>query len=268
MLFSNSLWTTASLLQQEATTAKEVSAFDWELLTLYLGVWHFRYFLESQQFIAYTDHKPLTFCMSKTAKPWSSHQRRQLSYISEYTTDVRHVQGKDSSVADTLSRATIDNVQLGIDCSALAVAQQQDAEVHTYRTFTSSFQLEDISFGTQGVTLLCDVSTSHARPIIPAGWRHQIFDMIHGLSHPSVCTTRKLIASRFVWSGLQKQVEIWARQCILCQSSKIQTHIKASLKKFSVPQHHFDCSFWHSDPCHPTRDLSSLHTYGNQLPSC
>ena len=59
------------------------------------------------------------------------------------------------SVADTLSRATINDVQLGIDYGAMASAQQQDAEVQAYHTSTSSFQLEDISFGTQGVTLLC-----------------------------------------------------------------------------------------------------------------
>ena len=81
------------------------------------------------------------------------------------------MQEKDNSVADTLSRATIDDVQLGIDYAAMAAAQQQDAEVQAYRTSTPSFQLEDIPFGTQGVTLLCDVSTGHARLIVPAGWR-------------------------------------------------------------------------------------------------
>ena len=131
----------------------------------------FLYFLEGQQFTAYTDHKPLTFCMSKTAEPWSSRQQRQHSYISEHTTDIRHVQGKDNSVADTLSRATIDDVQLGIDYCAMVAAQQQDAEVQAYHTSTSSYRLEDILFGTQGITLLCDMSTGHARPIVPASWR-------------------------------------------------------------------------------------------------
>ena len=245
---------------------KKYSAFDRELLALYLGVRHFRYFLEGQQFTAYTDHKPLTFCMSKTAEPWSSRQQRQLSYISEYTTDIRHVQGKDNSVADTLSRATIDDVQLGIDYGAMATAQQQDAEVQAYRTSTSSFQLEDIPFGTQGVTLLCDTSTGHARPIVPASWRRRVFDTIHRLSHPSVRTTRKLIASRFVWSGLQKQVGIWAKQCIPCQSSKIQTHIKAPLEKFSVPQCRFD--HIHVDlvgPLPPSNGFTHLLTVVDQF---
>ena len=144
--------------------------------------------------------------MSKTSEPWSNRQQCQLSYISEFTTDIQHLQGKDNYVTNTLSRAIIDDVQLGINYAAMAVAQQQDVEVQAYSTANLSFQLEDVPFGTQGVTLLCDVSTAHARPIVPASWRCQVFNIIHGLSHPSVCTTRKLITSKFVWNGLQKQV--------------------------------------------------------------
>ena len=221
---------------------RKYSAFDRELLALYLGIRHFRYFLEGRQFTAFTDHKPLTFCMSKTSESWSSRQQRHLSFISEFTTDIQHVKGKDNRVADTLSRAITDiaNVQLGIDYRAMARAQQQDAEVQAYRTASSSFQLEDIPFGTQGVTLLCDMSTGHARPIVPANWRRQVFDLIHGLSHPSIRTTRKLIATKFVWNGLQKQIGIWSKQCTACQTSKIQTHIRAPLEKFNMPQRRFD----------------------------
>ena len=136
--------------------------------------------------------------MSKTSEPWSSRQQRQLSYISEFTTDIRHVKGKDNPVADTLSRATIAEAQLGIDYYSMATAQQQDPEVQVYHTTPSSLQLEDVPFGTQGVMLLCDTSTGRPRPIVPVSWRRQVFDLIHGLSHPSVRTTRKLIAARFV----------------------------------------------------------------------
>ena len=72
----------------------------------------------------------------------------------------------------------------------MATAQQQDAEVQAYHTATSSLQLEDIRFGTQGVALLCDTSTGCPRPLVPAIWRHQVFDLFHGLSHPSVRTTK------------------------------------------------------------------------------
>ena len=47
---------------------RKYSAFDRELLALYLGIRHFR----GRKFTAYTDHKPLTFSMSKTPEPWSN----------------------------------------------------------------------------------------------------------------------------------------------------------------------------------------------------
>lgn len=239
--FVDGVWVPLAFFSQMLRAPeKKYSTFDRELVALYLGIRHFHYFLEGRQFVAFTDHKPLTFCMSKTSGTWSSHQQRQLSYISEFTTDIRHVQGKDNSVADTLSRATIADVQLGIDYSAMAIAQQQDTEVQAYHTTTSSLQLEDIPIGSQGVTILCDMSTGRARPIVPASWIRQVFDLIHGLSHPSVRTTKKLIAAKFVRNGLQKQIGMWAKQCIACQSSKIQTHIKAPLDKFKVPQRRFD----------------------------
>ena len=171
---------------------RKYSAFDQELLALYLGIRHFRYFLEGRQFVAYTDHKPLTFCMAKATEPWSGRQQRQLSYISEFTTDIRHVEGKSNLVPDALSRSDIHSIQVGIDYAAMAADQKEDPEVQAYRTATTGLQLEDIPFGTQGVTLLCDTSTSHTRPVVPASWRRQVFDLIHGLSHPSVRATRKL----------------------------------------------------------------------------
>ena len=50
--FSQKLWTPES-------------TFDRELLALYLGIRHFRYFLEGRQFTAFTDHKPLTSACPK-----------------------------------------------------------------------------------------------------------------------------------------------------------------------------------------------------------
>jgi hypothetical protein len=67
----------------------------------------------------------------------------------------------------TLPRSTIAEMHLGIDYNSMATAQQQDAEVQAYRTAASSLQLEDIYFGTQGVTHLCDTSTGRPRPIVP-----------------------------------------------------------------------------------------------------
>ena len=105
------------------------------------------------------------------------------------------------------------------------------------------------------------MSTGRARPIVPAGWRCQIFDSIHGLSHPSVRTTRKLIASKFIWNGMQKQIGLWAKQCIACHSSKIHTHTKAPLERFSIPPRWFE--HIHVDlvgPFPPSNGFTNLFT--------
>ena len=216
------------------------SAFDRELLAIYLAVRHFRYFLEGRHFPVFTDHKPLTFAMSKVTEPWSARQQRHLSDISQYTTDIRHVSGKDNTVADALSRATISSLHDGIDYEAMAQAQHGDPDVRAYRTAITGLKFEDIAIGATGTSLLCDVSTGHLRPVVPRSWRRKVFEVMHELAHPGINTTCKLVSSKFVWHGLSKQVRQWARECLACQRSKIQRHTKTPLSTFEVPDRRFD----------------------------
>ena len=168
--------------------------------------------------------------MAKVSDPWSNRQQRHLAYVSEFTTDIRHIQGKDNHVADALSRATINALHEGVDYAAIAASQRADPDVQAYCTAITGLKLENVQFGPNGATLLCDTSTGQPRPIIPVGWRRKVFDLVHGLSHPSVRATRQLMANKFVWHGLRKQVGLWAKACIPCQTSKVQRHIRAPLE--------------------------------------
>ena len=143
-------------------------------------------------------------------------------------------------MADALSRAAIESIQDGIDFEAIAASQATDPEVQAYRTALSGLQLEDVPFGSKGNTILCDTSTGQPRPVLPEEWRRRVFDIIHGLSHPSIRTSRRLIASKFVWHGLNKQVGVWARACIPCQTAKVQQHVSAPLQSFQIPGRRFD----------------------------
>ena len=184
----------------------EYSAFDRELLALYLAIRHFRYFLEDRVFTAFTDHTPLTFAFAKTSDPWSAKQQRHLVYISEYTTDIQPLSVKTNRVADALSRATINTLDPGIDYKTLAEAQRGDEKMAAYRTAISGLALEDVRFGPGSSTLLCDVSTGNPRPVIPADWRRRIFDTVHGLAHPFIRATKALMAAKFIWHGLRRDV--------------------------------------------------------------
>ena len=232
----------ASFSHQLRPPERKYSAFDRELLALYLAVRHFRYFLEARSFIAYTDHKPLTLAFAKVSDPWSPRQQRHIAYISEFTTDVRHIAGKDNNVADALSRTPVHTVstQVGIDYTAMAIAQQQDDEMKAYRTAITGLVLEDVKFGPANTTLLCDVSSGQPCPIVPSSWRRKVFEAVHNLSHPSIRATRTLITRKFMWHDTNKQVGAWATACIACQTSKVHRHVKAPLSTFKVPSCRFD----------------------------
>ena len=80
---------------------KKYSAFDKELLALYLAIRHFRHHLEGRSFTVWTDHKPLCGAL-RSSTDRSPRQTRHLSFVAEFTTDIQHVPGAANVVADCL----------------------------------------------------------------------------------------------------------------------------------------------------------------------
>ena len=76
------------------------SAFDRELLAAFPSVRHIRYLLDGRRFHILTDHKLLT----QVSDPWTARVQRQLAFLAELTSDVRHNPGKVNVIADALSR--------------------------------------------------------------------------------------------------------------------------------------------------------------------
>ncbi len=72
-----------------------------ELLAAYFTVQHFRYMLDSRKFHILPDHRPLTQALHRVSTPCTWVQR-QLSFLAEMISDVRHVPGKANVVVDTL----------------------------------------------------------------------------------------------------------------------------------------------------------------------
>ncbi len=60
--------------------------------------------IEARTFTLYTDHKPLTYAFRQKSDKGSPRQVRQLDYIGQFTTDIRHVKGVNNIPADLLSR--------------------------------------------------------------------------------------------------------------------------------------------------------------------
>lgn len=225
-------------------TERKYSAFDRELLAAYSAIKHFKHFLDGRPFTLYTDHKPLTSAISSQADR-SPRQTRHLSYVAEFTTDIRYIAGKFNVVADALSRFTINSLAGDHNISPvgnfirLAQDQLQSNEMASYDTTTTGLQLQDIKFGTS--TLLCDTSTGKPRPVLPTSWTRPVFDHLHGLSHAGSRPTQRAITQRFVWRGMKRDIRTWCKECHDCQTSKIHRHVRAPIVERPPPNARF-CS--------------------------
>ena len=190
---TNGVWRPLGFFSRKLRTPRKTkySTFDRELLAAHLAIRHFRYFLEGRHFTLYTDQDSLVPALCKSADAWTSRQQNQLSAISEYTTDLRHIAGKNNPVADALSRITIEAVELaqGVDYHAMALAQTNDDDIiHLRNDPATGLRLENVRLDLT-TCILCDTSTGVQRPVVPALFRRRVFDVIHGLSHPGIRTS-------------------------------------------------------------------------------
>ena len=188
----------------------------------------------------------------------SLRQTRHLSFIAEFTTDIKYIKGKFNVVSDALSRINsvktsdnnIQNPNLNavvanhpedkiIDFSRLARDQETSDEMASYHTATTGLMLKDVDIDSS--PLLCGTSMGAPRPILPSSWTRPVFNKIHGLSHAGVRPTQKAIAQRFVWNEMKRDIRKWCKECLDCQTSKVHRHTRSPLVERLPPSDRF-CS--------------------------
>lgn len=216
---------------------QKYSPYDRELLAIYESIKYFRHMVEATNFVIYTDHKPICFSFHTRKENCTPRQYRYMDYIAQFTTDIRHISGKDNIVADTLSR--VEELESPIDYSRLAKAQESDTELKTLRHDDNSLRLEKLRLPGTNIEVYCDVSSDNPRPFITKALRRQVFENLHSLSHPGANATAKLVAQRYVWPGVRKDCREWTRTCLPCQRAKITRHVSAPLGTYELPRARF-----------------------------
>ncbi|GFX28642.1 transposon Tf2-11 polyprotein [Trichonephila clavipes] len=203
------------------------STYDRELLAMYISVKRFRHMLEGRDFIIYTDQKPLMYAFMQNPDKCSPRQWRHLDFISQFSTDVRHINGTHNAVADALSRIEVNQISNSfLDFEALSKAQLEDNELQSFQNDEkSSLVFKRVPSPISATELICDTSTGSPRPFVPHNFRRTIFEHFHNLAHPGVAASFQLITSRYVWPNMRKTVKDWVQNCIACQRSKVHRHI-------------------------------------------
>jgi hypothetical protein len=101
----------------------------------------------------------------------------------------------------------------------------------------------------EGVSLLCDASAGCLRPLVPEADRQLVFTSIHGVAHPDIWATRRMILAHFIWSGMWADIASWYRDCMACLCAKVTKQPRASVQPVPIPQRGF--SHMHVDLVEP-----------------
>ena len=197
------------------------SAFDRELLAIYLAIKHFRHLVDGRKLTVFSDHKPLSHII--TMKDPSPRQQRQISFISEFTTDIQHIAGKENVVADCFSRASCAVIHDSLFTSEFLRNNPPSSADLEYFPTTHSF-VNGIHFDTSISGIL--------RPILPEGLRRQAFEAVHCLHHPGSSATYALLRTKVVWPSMRHDVKLWVAQCLQCQQNKVSRHVKPPIMHF------------------------------------
>lgn len=134
------------------------STYDKELLAIHSAVKHFQFMLEGRPFTILTDHKPLESAF-KTMTERSPIQKRYLSFISQFSTNIKHIAGRENVVADALSRPDCDSVEPDHNLlQNIVEAQKEDVELRGLVEVSSGpFVLDRIRF--PDFLVVCETST-------------------------------------------------------------------------------------------------------------
>ncbi len=124
--------------------------------------------------------------------------------------------------------------------TAIAAAQPGCASTRALaNNSASSSGLRIVPAVVGGHQLLCDDSRGSLRPLVPACFRAAVFGAVHGLAHPGIRATRRLISSRWVWRGMASDINAWCRDCQGCQRGKVTRQAEGPVQPIAVPEKHF-----------------------------
>ena len=236
---------------------KVLSTYDRELLAAFLATLHFKSIIDGHSVTLFLDHKPIVSAFYSPSLAKSDRQKRQLSLISEYISNVEYIRGDNNIVADCLSRPVC---AINIDCfdlNGIANAQKEDSELHNY-----SNKLHKVDL-TKDLYLMCDKSTDYYRPYVPVALRSNIISYLHKLSHPGVKNTSKIVKARYYWPNIDKDVKTFVKNCLDCQKSKINKHTHSPVLPISTPTDRF--ATVHIDIVGPLTE-AKLPNYAYPLP--
>jgi hypothetical protein len=84
------------------------------------------------------------------------------------------------------------------------------------------------------------------RLLVPLVDRPAIFASFHGLAHACTRATKRLIAARVIWRGLNSDVAAWVKNCQQCERAKVSRQHMPAVQPIAIPANVSPTSTWTS----------------------
>ena len=123
-----------------------------------------------------------------------------------------------------------------VDFSEMAIAQRSCPDIVSMRASPSICVIARLI---GEVMVIGDISTGVFRPFVPAAFREAVIVALHGIHHPGVRATVRLVSASFCWPHMGRLIASLARSCLGCQKGKVHRHIHLQPENIPVPQRRF-----------------------------
>ena len=221
-------------------------AFLLEQATVVWAITYFEHYLAGQRFVVRCDNKPTVELGTVHKKTLSRLQELML----QFDFQLEHVQGKDNLAADALSRNACVMAIYAIDENeaSVEIAQKCCPEIGAVKTFLETEELpenEDDKKWVKRMAKTCYVEDGlvwhdenrrgHRKRqllLVPRGLRKQLIEEAHcrpEAGHGGVDRTAEKVLLCFWWPNLRHDVEIYVKECIICQMSRSKKPPPATL---------------------------------------
>ncbi len=115
----------------------------------------------------------------------------------------------------------------------------RDGDCPAVTNAVSSLSLRIRRVNIAGAKVICDVSS------VLAAFQRTVFAAMHGLAHPGIRASWRMISRCFIWHGCAADVSRWCRDCQECQHGKVTKQPVAAMQAIRVPEKRF--SYLHVD---------------------
>lgn len=176
------------------------------------------FFLEGlPNFTIFTEHIPLIGALHKKSDVHSPRQQRQLSFIAEFTSDIRHIKGMDNSMADMLSRTNF-QITCMSDFDFMRVAKGQVLD-ESLQCLLNEWPHKFEKIKVNDTPVWCQIIEG---PVVyvPESMQLDTFLRFHNCNHQGFKQTKRNIKKRFTWNKFHSNVKAMTQACVACARSK------------------------------------------------